>query len=97
MYPRNCPQPLKEEYLLTGELEPTNEFYSIAKIAGLKLCEAIQTQFSKNFITLMPSNLYGTHDHFDLENSHVIQALIMKFHNAKTNSEKLLCGEAATL
>ena len=90
MYPRNCPQPLKEEYLLTGEFEPTNEAYSIAKVAGLKLCEAISKQFGKNFITLMPSNLYGTNDHFDLENSHVIQALIMKFHNAKIKSEKVI-------
>ena len=83
IYPRLAPQPLKEEYLLTSSLEPTNEAYAIAKIAGVKACEAIRKQFGKDFVSLMPTNLYGTHDNFDLKSSHVLPAMIRKFHEAK--------------
>lgn len=83
IYPKNAPQPLKEEYLLTGSLEPTNEWYAIAKIAGVKACEALRKQFRKDYVSLMPTNLYGTHDNFDLETSHVLPAMIRKFHEAK--------------
>src|SRR5690554_5019617 len=85
IYPKLAPQPLKEEYLLTGSLEPTNEWYAIAKIAGVKACEAIQKQYGKKFISLMPTNLYGSHDNFDLETSHVLPAMLRKFHDAKLN------------
>ena len=84
IYPKLAPQPLKEEYLLTGALEPTNEPYAIAKIAGLKLCEAYHDQYGSNFISVMPTNLYGYGDNYDLKNSHVLPALIRKFHEAKT-------------
>ncbi len=87
IYPRLAPQPLKEEYLLTGSLEPTNEWYAIAKIAGVKACEAIRKQFGKDYVSLMPTNLYGSHDNFDLNTSHVLPALIRKFHEAKINSD----------
>lgn len=83
IYPKLAPQPLKEEYLLTGSLEPTNEWYAIAKIAGVKTCEALRKQFRKDYVSLMPTNLYGTHDNFDLETSHVLPAMIRKFHEAK--------------
>lgn len=83
IYPKLAPQPLKEEYLLTGLLEPTNEPYAIAKIAGIKLCEAYRSQYGCNFISVMPTNLYGTNDHYDLNNSHVLPALLRKFHTAK--------------
>lgn len=83
IYPRECPQPMKEEYLLTGRLEPTNEGYALAKIVGLKLCEFYNQQFHTNFISLMPPNLYGENDNFDPNNSHVIAALIKKFVDAK--------------
>lgn len=83
IYPRLAPQPLKEEYLLTSSLEPTNEPYAIAKIAGLKMCQAYNTQYGTHFISVMPTNLYGPNDNFDLENSHVLPALIRKFHEAK--------------
>jgi GDP-L-fucose synthase len=83
IYPRACPQPIKEEYLLTGELEPTNEAYAIAKIAGIKLCQYYRTQYGCDFISAMPTNLYGIHDNFDLTSSHVLPALIRKFHDAK--------------
>ena len=83
IYPRDCPQPIKEEYLLTGRLEPTNESYAIAKIAGIKLCQAYRRQYGCNFISAMPTNLYGPNDNFDLESSHVLPALIRKFHDAK--------------
>jgi len=86
IYPKLAPQPLKEEYLLTGPLEPTNEWYAIAKIAGVKACEAIRKQYGKDFVSLMPTNLYGTHDNFDLNTSHVLPAMIRKFHEAKENS-----------
>ena len=83
IYPKFAPQPIKEEYLLTGELEPTNEPYAIAKIAGIKLCQAYNRQYGTNFISVMPTNLYGPGDNFDLETSHVIPALIRKFHESK--------------
>jgi GDP-L-fucose synthase len=83
IYPRDCPQPMHEEHLLTGPLEPTNEPYAIAKIAGLKLCEAFNSQYGTNYVTLMPTNLYGINDNFDLETSHVIPALVRKVHEAK--------------
>nr|WP_284046805.1 GDP-L-fucose synthase [Gelidibacter japonicus] len=86
IYPKMAPQPLKEEYLLTGPLEPTNEWYAIAKIAGVKACEAIQKQYGKKFMSLMPTNLYGANDNFDLETSHVLPAMIRKFHDAKNNN-----------
>ena len=83
IYPKLAPQPLQEESLLTSSLEPTNEWYAIAKITGVKACEALKKQFGKDFISLMPTNLYGTHDNFDLETSHVMPAMIRKFHEAK--------------
>ncbi len=83
IYPKMAPQPLKEEYLLTGPLEPTNEPYAIAKIAGIKLCDAYRAQYGCNFISAMPTNLYGPNDNYDLHNSHVLPALIRKFHEAK--------------
>jgi GDP-L-fucose synthase len=83
IYPKMAPQPLKEEYLLTGELEPTNEPYAIAKIAGIKLCDAYRSQYGHNFISVMPTNLYGPNDNYDLEKSHVLPAMIRKFHEAK--------------
>jgi GDP-L-fucose synthase len=87
IYPKMAPQPLKEEYLLTGLLESTNEPYAIAKIAGIKLCDAFRAQYGCNFISAMPTNLYGPNDHYDLKNSHVLPALIRKFHEAKINKE----------
>ena len=86
IYPKLAPQPMKEEYLLTGELEPTNEAYAIAKIAGIKMCQAYKKQYGFNAISLMPTNLYGLGDNFNLENSHVMPALIRKFHDAKINN-----------
>ncbi len=86
IYPKFAPQPLKEEYLLTDTLEPTNEWYAIAKIAGVKACEAIRKQFNKDFVSLMPTNLYGPFDNFDLKTSHVLPAMIRKFHEAKLNN-----------
>ena len=85
IYPKLCPQPIKEEYLLTGPLEPTNEPYAIAKIAGIKLCENYYRQYDSNFVSMMPTNLYGPNDNFDPNSSHVIPALIRKFHDAKAN------------
>lgn len=85
IYPKMAAQPLKEEYLLTDSLEPTNEWYAIAKIAGLKACEAARKQYGKDFVSLMPTNLYGSHDNFDLETSHVLPAMIRKFHEAKVD------------
>jgi GDP-L-fucose synthase len=90
IYPKLAPQPLKEAYLLTDALEPTNEWYAIAKIAGVKACEAIRKQFSKDFVSLMPTNLYGTHDNFDLQTSHVLPAMMRKFHEAKLNDHALV-------
>lgn len=86
IYPRDCPQPMKEEYLLTGKLESTNEAYALAKIAGLKLCEYIFKQFKKSFITAMPATIFGPNDNFDSEASHVLPALIKKFLNAKNKN-----------
>jgi len=86
IYPKLAPQPLKEEYLLTGLLEPTNEPYAIAKIAGIKLCEAYRDQYDCNFISVMPTNLYGINDNYHPENSHVLPAMIRRFHEAKINS-----------
>lgn len=83
IYPKMAPQPLKEEYLLTGPLEPTNQWYAIAKIAGVKMLEALRKQFDRNYVSLMPTNLYGPRDNFDLETSHVLPAMIRKFHDAK--------------
>ena len=83
IYPKMAQQPIKEEYLLTGSLEPTNQWYAIAKIAGVKACEAIRKQFNKDYLSLMPTNLYGPFDNFDLESSHVLPAMIRKFHEAK--------------
>ena len=85
IYPKLAPQPLKEEYLLTDSLEPTNEWYAIAKITGVKACEAIRKQHNKDFLCLMPTNLYGSYDNFDLMTSHVLPAMIRKFHDAKMN------------
>ena len=85
IYPKMAPQPLKEEYLLTGALEPTNEWYAIAKITGIKLCQALNKQFARNYISMMPTNLYGPRDNFDLKTSHVLPAMIRKFHEAKEN------------
>jgi len=88
IYPKMAPQPLKEEYLLTGPLEPTNEWYAIAKIAGVKACESIRKQFGKDYVSLMPTNLYGPNDNFDLHTSHVLPAMIRKFHEAKLNGHE---------
>jgi len=88
IYPKLAPQPLKEEYLLQGFLEPTNEPYAIAKIAGIKLCEAYRDQYSCNFISAMPTNLYGPNDNYDLQNSHVLPALMRKFHTAKMEAQE---------
>ncbi len=87
IYPKLAPQPIKEEYLLTGPLEPTNEWYAIAKIAGVKMCQAYRREFGFNAISLMPTNLYGPGDNFDLQNSHVLPALIRRFHEAKVRGD----------
>lgn len=88
IYPKMAPQPLKEEYLLTGQLEPTNEPYAIAKIAGIKMCESYNRQYGTKYISAMPTNLYGENDNFDLHSSHVLPALIRKFHEAKVNNSE---------
>jgi GDP-L-fucose synthase len=87
IYPRDCPQPIKEEYLLTGPLEETNDAYALAKIAGIKMCQSYNEQYGTNFISVMPNNLYGYHDNFDIENGHVIPSMIYKFHSAKANNQ----------
>jgi GDP-L-fucose synthase len=101
IYPRDCPQPIKEEYLLTGPLEQTNEPYAIAKITGIKLCENYYKQYGCNFYSVMPTNLYGPNDNFDLETSHVLPALIRKFHEAKSQlkiiNEKLEISNQSSL
>ncbi len=89
IYPRDCPQPIQEEYLLTGPLEPTNEPYAIAKIAGIKLCESYNRQYGTQFVSVMPTNLYGPNDNYDLNNSHVLPALIRKAHEAKVRGDKV--------
>jgi GDP-L-fucose synthase len=92
IYPKLCPQPMKEEYLLTWPLEPTNEPYAIAKITGIKMCQSYNRQYGTNFIACMPTNLYGPRDNFDLQSSHVMPALIRKFHEAKINwSDSVTC------
>lgn len=88
IYPKLAPQPLQEECLLTSSLEPTNEWYAIAKISGVKACESIRKQFNKDFVSLMPTNLYGSNDNFDLQTSHVLPAMIRKFHEAKINGNQ---------
>jgi GDP-L-fucose synthase len=88
IYPRDCPQPMREEFLLSGPLEPTNEPYAIAKIAGIKLCQAYRSQYGCDFISAMPTNLYGSNDNFDLSSSHVLPALMRKFHDAKVERRK---------
>ncbi len=88
IYPKFCQQPIKEDYLLTGELEPTNEPYAIAKIAGLKMCEFYNHQYQRNYFSVMPCNLYGTNDNYDLDNSHVLPALLRKIHEAKVSNNK---------
>jgi GDP-L-fucose synthase len=99
IYPKLAPQPLKEEALLTGLLEPTNEPYAIAKIAGIKLCESYRRQYNCNFISAMPTNLYGSNDNYDLEKSHVLPAMIRKFHEAKISrqSEVIIWGSGTPL
>lgn len=99
IYPKLAPQPLKEEYLLSGYLEPTNEPYAIAKIAGIKLCEAYRSQYGCNFISAMPTNLYGPNDNYDLQNSHVLPAMIRKFHEAKATgkTEVVLWGTGSPM
>jgi GDP-L-fucose synthase len=86
IYPKLAPQPLKEDYLLTGLLEPTNEPYAIAKIAGIKMCDAYRSQYGCDFISVMPTNLYGPNDNYDLQNAHVLPSLVRKFHEAKINN-----------
>ena len=97
IYPRECSQPMREEYLLSGRLEPTNESYAVAKIAGIKLCQAYRKQYGRDFISAMPTNLYGPNDNFDLESSHVLPALIRRFHEAKVEGrdEVVLWGTGA--
>jgi GDP-L-fucose synthase len=96
IYPKFSPQPLKEEYLLTDSLEPTNEWYAIAKITGVKACQAIRKQFHKDYVSLMPTNLYGTHDNFDLKTSHVLPAMLRKFHEAKNNNADVVLWGSGT-
>jgi GDP-L-fucose synthase len=96
IYPRGCAQPMTEEQLLTGALEPTNEAYAIAKIAGIKLCEAYRKQYDDDFISAMPTNLYGPNDNFDLTSSHVLPALIRKFHEAKLRRENVVVWGTGT-
>lgn len=88
IYPKLAPQPLKEEYFLTGPLEPTNEPYAVAKIAGIEMCDAYRAQYGSNFVSVMPTNLYGPNDNYDLKNSHVLPAMLRRFHEAKINSQK---------
>lgn len=90
IYPKHCPQPIKEEYLLTGLLEPTNDAYAIAKISGVKMCQSFNKQYGDNFISVMPTNLYGPNDNYDLNNSHVLPAMIRKFHEAKVEEKDIV-------
>ena len=90
IYPRDCPQPIKEEYLLTGPLEPTNRPYAVAKIAGIEMCSAYNRQYGTQFLAVMPTNLYGPGDNYDLQNSHVLPALIRKFHEAKVKGDSVV-------
>ena len=99
IYPKMAPQPLREEYLLTDSLEPTNEWYAIAKITGVKTCQAIRRQFNKDYVSLMPTNLYGYFDNFDLQTSHVLPSMLRKFHEAKLNdnAEVILWGSGTPM
>lgn len=99
IYPKFADQPLQKSSLLTDSLEPTNEWYSLAKITGVKACKSIRKQFGKDFVSLMPTNLYGTHDNFDLTSSHVLPAMIRKFHEAKLNDNKavIICGSGSPM
>ncbi|PKG43421.1 GDP-L-fucose synthase family protein [Psychroflexus sp. MES1-P1E] len=97
IYPKLAPQPLKEDYLLTDTLEPTNEWYAIAKITGVKACQSIRQQYGKDYVSLMPTNLYGSHDNFDLQTSHVLPAMIRKFHDAKIKEGKTGMSEPVEL
>jgi len=99
IYPKFAPQPIKEEHLLTNSLEPTNEWYAIAKITGVKACQAIRNQYNKDYVSLMPTNLYGTHDNFDLLSSHVLPAMLRKFHEAtlKGNTPVKLWGSGTPM
>ncbi len=99
IYPRLAPQPIKEEYLLTGPLEPTNEWYAIAKIAGIKMCQAYRKQYGRRYISVMPCNLYGPHDNFNLQSSHVLPALMRKFHEAQLSGrdEVVVWGSGSPL
>ena len=98
IYPRDSPQPMKEEYLLTGPLEPTNEWYAVAKIAGIKMCQAYRRQYGSDFIAAMPTNLYGPNDNFDLQHSHVLAALLRRFHEAREQgAEPTLWGTGTPL
>jgi GDP-L-fucose synthase len=96
IYPKFASQPLKEEYLLTDSLEPTNEWYAIAKITGVKACQAVRKQFHKDYVSLMPTNLYGTEDNFDLKTSHVLPAMLRKFHEAKNNNVDVVLWGSGT-
>ena len=97
IYPKDCPQPIKEEYLLTGELEPTNRPYALAKIAGLEMCWSYNRQYGSRYITVMPTNLYGPNDNFDLNTSHVLPALIRKMHEAKVvNADEVVVWGTGT-
>ena len=96
IYPKMAPQPLKEDYLLTNSLEPTNEWYAIAKITGVKACQAIRKQFNKDYVSLMPTNLYGYFDNFDLQTSHVLPAMLRKFHEAKNNNSDVILWGSGT-
>ncbi len=97
IYPKHAPQPMKEEHLLTGPLEPTNEWYAVAKIAGLKMCAAYRRQYGSDFISVMPTNLYGPNDNYDPEKSHVLPALIRRFHEAKVKQlESVSCWGSGT-
>ncbi len=93
IYPRDCPQPMREEYLLSGKLEPTNESYAIAKIAGIKMCQSYNRQYGTKFVSVMPTNLYGPGDNFDLQTSHALPALIRKFHEAKGRDERQVTSD----
>jgi GDP-L-fucose synthase len=97
IYPRECPQPMKEEYLLTGKLEPTNEPYAIAKIAGIRMCQSYNRQYGAKFVSVMPTNVYGPGDNFDLETSHALPALIRKFHEAKISDELRVTSDKKTV
>jgi len=97
IYPRDCPQPMKEEYLLSGKLEPTNEPYAIAKIAGIKMCQSYNRQYGTKFVSVMPTNVYGPGDNFDLETSHALPALIRKFYEAKTSDESRVTSDEKTV